>query len=743
MAPSRLGYADFLSLRRPLPLERRRRLIALKGRLLRQALLPAALVVGLICGAKAAELPLARVVLSNSGLAQFTHAGTVAGGLQHRSRRAARPGRRHPQELDGVRRGGAVGAVSLPGKAPLAELFRDLPFGPDALNSPTALLNALVGSEVEIAGNVSAKGRIFRVESEEIALPNNGGTAQRHRLTLMTDNGLVQAVLEDVTALRFTDPADQGADRTRARRPGGEPREGAAPIVDRVSRHGTRKVAISYVVAAPVWKTAYRLVLPKDGGKARVAGLGGRGKSDRRRLEECRSGAGVGQSGRASPAALYRVFHRSARGGGDHGGAASCRARTMRSDEAGRLRKKARRRTSLAWPAPAPEREPAQPRRRPNAARRDAPASAPSDLIGAAADGRRGRGSLDPAALSLPRQALARHRAHDDGAVRRSRSAGDAHLAVPAGHAARRPLAAVRVRNDGDSGLPAGIVTAYDAAADGNINFVGDAQLPLLPKGAFKFVTFALDTKTDIRREDKGVVRTVLGKAVNGVLTLTTRSRRTITYEVTAPADEDREIVVEEPRDRRLEAVGRKARTSRRRRPGSATRSLPPRDRRPRRRSSLERIDSETVVLTTWAPRRFWRASAACRTKARRSRTRSRSSAPSSPTSTRRGRSGRNLKPNARRSATTRSASAAIFSRSGKGPISAANISTRSRNRRSAWRKSPAPTTRSKPRSPPSVWPPNSSPAAYFLEPDSLRQALTEAVLRRLVWSYRSAGASE
>jgi hypothetical protein len=72
--------------------------------------------------------------------------------------------------------------------------------------------------------------------------------------------------------------------------------------------------------------------------------------------------------------------------------------------------------------------------------------------------------------------------------------------------------------------------------------------LPLLPRGSFKFIVFALDGKTDIRREDKGVRRTTLGKAVNGELTLTTRSRRSIAYEVTAPPDEDREIVVEEAR---------------------------------------------------------------------------------------------------------------------------------------------------------------------------------------------------
>ncbi|MGZ9102697.1 MAG: hypothetical protein ACXW3Y_07295 [Rhodoplanes sp.] len=113
---------------------------------------------------------------------------------------------------------------------------------------------------------------------------------------------------------------------------------------------------------------------------------------------------------------------------------------------------------------------------------------------------------------------------------------------------ARRPFAAVRLRNDGDAGLPPGILTAFETSAEGPVNFVGDAQLPLLPKGSFKFITFALDGKTDIRREDKGVRSTTFGKAVNGELTLTTRSRRSIAYEVTPPPDEDREIVVEEAR---------------------------------------------------------------------------------------------------------------------------------------------------------------------------------------------------
>ena len=224
------------------------------------------------CSVRADELLLTRVVLSTSGVAQFTHSGLAS------SRSAVDLAVRLDQVDDILKsltvfdREGAVGAVSLPGKAPLAELFRDLPFGPDALDSPRALLNALVGSEVEIAGQVTARGRVFRVEDEEVALPDKGGVTTRHRLTLMTDRGLVQAILEEVTALRFTDPKAQaqieralaGLTENRAK----ERRQLSIGFLG----EGSRNVAISYMVAAPIWKTAYRLVLPRDGGNARLQG---------------------------------------------------------------------------------------------------------------------------------------------------------------------------------------------------------------------------------------------------------------------------------------------------------------------------------------------------------------------------------------------------------------------------------------------------------------------------------------
>ena len=504
---------------------------------------------GAVCSAAADELPLTRVVLSSAGLAQFTHSGSVSAGA------TVELAVRLDQVDDILKsmtvfdREGAVGAVSLPGKAPLAELFRDLPFGPDALNSPTALLNALVGSEVEIAGPVAAKGRVFRVDDEEVALPNNGGVTTRHRLTLMTEKGLVQAVLEDVTGLRFADPQAQAqVERALAGLAENRAKERRRLSLGFLGQ-GTRTVSVSYVVAAPVWKTAYRLVLGKDG-KARLQGwavvenlTGGDWKDVDLVLV---SGNPV-----ALRQPLYTAFF-AERPEAPVTTAVRLVPRVDDADDRGglrspRLAEAPARLAKVAPPAPPQIAQAQRALATRSAGAAPEPAPAP-DLLAAVANAAEADEAATqllyrfPAKISLPT-------GHTMMVpfVDRDVAAPRVWLYQPE-TSARRPLAAVRLRNEGGTSLPAGIVTVFESSVEGPVNFVGDAQLPLLPRGSFKFVTFSVDGKTDIRREDRGVRRTTLGKAVNGELTLTTRSRRTIAYEVTPPPDEDREIIVEEAR---------------------------------------------------------------------------------------------------------------------------------------------------------------------------------------------------
>ena len=96
----------------------------------------AVILMGLAGCAAADELPLSRVVLSSAGLAQFTHSGSITGGAT-----VDLSVRLHQvddilKSLTVFDKEGAIGAVALPGRAPLEELFRDLPFGPDALEFP-------------------------------------------------------------------------------------------------------------------------------------------------------------------------------------------------------------------------------------------------------------------------------------------------------------------------------------------------------------------------------------------------------------------------------------------------------------------------------------------------------------------------------------------------------------------------------------------------------------------------------
>jgi hypothetical protein len=553
--------------------------------------------------ADAAELPLARVVLSTSGLAQFTHSGSIRAGTTVDL--AVRL-----DQVDDILKSmtvfdkeGGVGTVSLPGKAPLAELFRDLPFGPDALASSTALLNALVGSEIEITGPVTAKGRVFRVEAEPLALPNNGGTITRHRLTLMTDNGLVQAVLEDLTSVRFADPQTRaqieralaGLAENRAK----DRRQLALEFLGQ----GERNVAVSYVVAAPVWKSAYRLVLPKQDGKARLQGwavlenlTGGDWKDVEVTLV---SGNPV-----TLRQPLYTAFFVD-RPEVQVTTAARVVPRVDDADAKARL-------GALAAAAPAAGRsstayasgrgeafvtsrmaESVPPGGRIN------PAS-PQDLIIAVAKAAEAEEASTQLLYRFPAKiSLATGHTMMVPFLDREITATLTWLYQPE-TSARRPLAAVRLRNDGDSGLPPGIVTAFETSADGQVNFVGDAQLPLVPKGAVKFVTFALDSKTDIGREDKGARRTVLGKAVNGELTMTIRSRRTIGYEITPPADEDREIVIEEAR---AEGWAPSAETKDVEETPTRFRFkvAAPKGKTTKATLVLDRTDRETVVLTSLA----------------------------------------------------------------------------------------------------------------------------------------------
>ena len=110
--------------------------------------------------------------------------------------------------------------------------------------------------------------------------------------------------------------------------------------------------------------------------------------------------------------------------------------------------------------------------------------------------------------------------------------------------AARNPLAAIRLSNDGDSGLPPGIITLYERDKAGYVAYVGDARLSGFPVGETRLLAYALDEKITVERDAAQTDRIANGTIAQGALRLSRIIRQTVTYRVRGPAKEPRQLVV-------------------------------------------------------------------------------------------------------------------------------------------------------------------------------------------------------
>src|SRR5215210_870170 len=123
-----------------------------------QCLLVWVLLLGLAGPVQAADLMLKRVVLSTGGVGYFEYEAAVDGDATLSLDVPL-------DQVDDVLKslvvydaGGTAGPITLPGREPLTQSFVDLPFDRAALNSATALLNALQGAEIRITAPKALSG---------------------------------------------------------------------------------------------------------------------------------------------------------------------------------------------------------------------------------------------------------------------------------------------------------------------------------------------------------------------------------------------------------------------------------------------------------------------------------------------------------------------------------------------------------------------------------------------------------
>ncbi len=517
------------------------------------------------------DIPVDRVILSTSGLAQFEHHTKVTGD-------AAVEFPVRLDQVDDILKSlvvfdakGRLGSVTLPGKQPLDQIFKDMPFSRGQLNDAPMLLNAYQGAVVTIKGaDLAATGKIIHVVPEEIALEHDK-TITKHRLSLMTTDGLKSSILEDLQSLQFEDKKIQ-ADLNRALDAVRENSTSDRRVLS-VNLLGKeeRDVTLSYVVPAPLWKTAYRMVVPETGkdkgllqGWAIVENMTA---GDWKNVDlSLVSGNPVTFHQALYPSyyvdrpdvpvqvfgmALPRVDE------GAVGSAGQMQVnkkgsmlkdtgamRQMRGMAMGGMAGKAMAApmAAMAMNAPAMNANEAL----------DEEKAAPEtgmDQVTNVAHAAQSAEATTQVLFRFPdRFTLKSGQSMMLPFVSRDVPMERVSLYQPDTNA-QHPLAAVEIKNDGESSLPPGVLTLYEESPLlKGTNFVGDAQLSTLGKGEKRIVSYALDNKTTIDRADKTTSTEGQIAAERGVIRTSVKSHAETTYTIKAPAEEDRVVVIEHPR---------------------------------------------------------------------------------------------------------------------------------------------------------------------------------------------------
>jgi hypothetical protein len=476
--------------------------------------------------AQAAEPVLKRVMLSSGGVGYVEYAARVTGEALLRL----------PVPLDQVDdvlkslvvfdSQGGVGGATLPGRDGAQAAFGDVPFGPEALADPLAFLNALRGVELEVRGARPMSGRLLRAERVP-ELPTRDGAVERTRVTLLTPEGLRQFVLEDAEAVQVADPALRARIGRALEALRSDAGQSARVLSLRAPGQGEREIRVGYVVGAPLWKISYRLVLPaKDGDKARLQGWA---------VLENATGAdwsGVDVALQyGNPVtfrqALYRTYFVS--------------RPEVPVEVLGRILPGVDTRAVVAMAAPAPPPPPSAPAPAGALMRSAAEARAPAPVMAAPSQAAAASEGAQETVFTLPTPVtLAAGHTATLPILDREATARRIGLVQPG---RPHPLAAVRLLNDTQTTLPAGVLTLYDPTSPAM--FAGDARLGGLPASETRLLSFAEDLRTEVRwQQDDTSTLSAVG-ASQGVLRIDERLRTTTQVTLVAPAQEDRALLVE------------------------------------------------------------------------------------------------------------------------------------------------------------------------------------------------------
>jgi hypothetical protein len=168
---------------------------------------------------------------------------------------------------------GRVGAVSYNSSAPPSSRLSEIPFAISAATDGNnggglaGVLSQLQGARVVVStGNRTVAGSILTVEAKHSQIDATKPPVTTHKLVIASDNGEVSGF--DLAEVRSIQLADEGSRRDLsefAHAAASARRRDAKTIVVTSDGAGQREMVVSYTIAAPIWKTTYRVVLDEKG----------------------------------------------------------------------------------------------------------------------------------------------------------------------------------------------------------------------------------------------------------------------------------------------------------------------------------------------------------------------------------------------------------------------------------------------------------------------------------------------
>ena len=225
---------------------------------------------GRVAPASTSSLPIRRVILYSNGVAYIERRGTVTGNAEiNLSFKQS--------QVDDVLKSmvvldlgqGRIGAVSYNSSEPVSARMAEIPFAVSPVTPEGAgiagVLSQLQGARVAVTSRRgTAIGSVLTVEKKTIR--NEKETTITNILVIASESGEISSFdLNEVRSVKLLDEGTRNDLTEFANAAASARRLDAKTITVTSEGSGTREMVVSYTIAAPIWKTTYRVVLDKDG----------------------------------------------------------------------------------------------------------------------------------------------------------------------------------------------------------------------------------------------------------------------------------------------------------------------------------------------------------------------------------------------------------------------------------------------------------------------------------------------